>query len=235
MTAERPATTQAVVYHQLAEIILGVHRAHPARVAIDGIDAAGKTTLADRLVRYLEPSGRPIIRASIDGYHNPKRVRYRRGRESATGYFYDSFNLEAVRSELLDPLGPHGDRRYLPQIFDYETDSVVDAPLKPAAPNAILLFDGVFLCQPALLDCWDLVIFLKISFETGLARGVERNRLPAGEESGIRRMYRVRYHGGQRIYLQSCSPLDRADVVVDNEDFNNPKIVDLRLSRPQGG
>ena len=35
----------------LAEIILRISKSHPVRVAIDGVDAAGKTTLADELNR----------------------------------------------------------------------------------------------------------------------------------------------------------------------------------------
>jgi uridine kinase len=40
---------------------------HPTRVAIDGVDAAGKTTLDDELAEVLRERGRGVIRASIDG------------------------------------------------------------------------------------------------------------------------------------------------------------------------
>jgi hypothetical protein len=39
------------------------------RVAIDGVDGVGKTTLADELVAPLQLLGRDVIRASIDGFH----------------------------------------------------------------------------------------------------------------------------------------------------------------------
>ena len=51
------------VLGQLAQRILSVHCSHPVRVAIDGIDAAGKTTLADDLVSPIEAQGRPKQRA----------------------------------------------------------------------------------------------------------------------------------------------------------------------------
>lgn len=63
----------------LARLILSVECPHPARVAIDGPDAAGKTILADELALLIERSGRPVIRASVDGFHRPRAERIARG------------------------------------------------------------------------------------------------------------------------------------------------------------
>lgn len=87
----------------LAHRISAIERTHPVRVAIDGVDAAGKTTLADELVASIETLGRPVIRASIDGFHNPAEIRYRRGRGSPEGYFRDSFNRAGLVEVLLAP------------------------------------------------------------------------------------------------------------------------------------
>ena len=97
---------------KLASRILAVERPHPVRVGIDGVDAAGKTTLADELAPRLEAAGRQVVRASVDCFHNPSGVRYRRGRESPEGYYRDSFDHAAIAECLLQPLGPHGDRRF---------------------------------------------------------------------------------------------------------------------------
>src|SRR5712692_8620510 len=69
----RESMTRQALLDQLVESIISIEHSHPLRVAIDGIDAAGKTTLADELVHPLEPSGRPVIRVSIDGFHRPRR------------------------------------------------------------------------------------------------------------------------------------------------------------------
>jgi uridine kinase len=42
--------TREQALHQLVGILVSRIHPHPLRVAIDGIDAAGKTTLADELV-----------------------------------------------------------------------------------------------------------------------------------------------------------------------------------------
>lgn len=72
-------------------------------VAIDGIDGSGKTTFADELAPVLARRGRPVVRASVDGFHNSKAVRYQRGKCDPEGFFLDSYNYEALKRFLLDP------------------------------------------------------------------------------------------------------------------------------------
>jgi len=145
-----------VILEQLAQLIASVERPHPVRVAIDGVDAAGKTTPADELVAPIEEHGRPVIRASCDGFHHVRADRYQRGRDSPEGYYYDSFDYEAIRSALLVPLGPGGSGRYRSIAFDLDTNSSAHEPLCQAPPECVLLFDGVFLLRPELNDHWDI-------------------------------------------------------------------------------
>ena len=63
---------------------------HPARVAIDGRTASGKTTLADEIATVLRRGTRPVLRTSVDGFHRPRAERHRRGRHSAEGYLDDA-------------------------------------------------------------------------------------------------------------------------------------------------
>src|SRR5262245_16501194 len=120
---------RSIFIEELAERIAAVTRPHPVRVAIDGVDGVGKTTLADELVEPLRRHGRAVIRASIDGFHNPRSIRYKLGRTSPEGYFRDSFNYSALTTDLLTPLGPGGSRIYRSAVFDYRMDSEVAACL----------------------------------------------------------------------------------------------------------
>src|SRR5207247_1741473 len=99
-----------------------IHGSHPVRVGIDGIDAAGKTTLAEEMAEVLRTRGRSVVRASIDGFHRPRAFRYRRGPSSPEGYYYDSFDYETLMSVLLRPLGPGGDLRYREAVYDLRAD-----------------------------------------------------------------------------------------------------------------
>ncbi|CAG0987847.1 partial uridine kinase, partial [Anaerolineae bacterium] len=86
----------------IADLMTRLKRPPPAKIAIDGIDASGKTILADELAAFLQQAGHPAIRASIDGFHNPREVRHQRGSLSPEGYFYDSFDYPALKKLLLD-------------------------------------------------------------------------------------------------------------------------------------
>ena len=57
---------RAQLLEELAGAITRVELSHPTRVAIDGPDAAGKTTLAEELAPIVQSYRRPVIRASID-------------------------------------------------------------------------------------------------------------------------------------------------------------------------
>ena len=221
MTAE----IRVAVLGQLAAAIAAVRLDHPTRVAIDGVDGSGKTTLADELVEPLTRAGRDVIRASVDGFHNPRVARYVRGSDSPEGYFLDSFDYAALKRELLDPLGPNGSGRFRTAVFDYRTDRAVDSPPRVARPDAVLLFDGVFLSRSELERCWDVMIWLDVPFEVTVERAIARDSRNGGDAAVTRGKYERRYVPGQRLYLTSCRPRERADIVVDNTALDRPKIV----------
>lgn len=131
------------------------------RVAVDGPDAAGKTTLADELAGALRARGRSVLRLSIDDFLRPPRERYRRGHESPEGYYLDSFDHDALRGAVL------------------------------AASERTALVDGVFLLRPELTDLWDLSIFVNCERDEILRRATTRDagRLGAGVIERYRRRY----------------------------------------------
>jgi len=217
-------TIRSACLDQLATAIAAVRVDHPTRVAIDGVDGVGKTTLADELVEPLARTGRQIVRASVDGFHRPRADRYHRGADSPEGYFLDSFDYSALKSELLDPLGPDGARRFRSAVFDHRTDEPVNAPHQTALADAILLFDGVFLQCSELADSWDFRVWVEAPFDVTVPRAVRRDA--AGDpEAPLEAKYRRRYVPGQIIYLTQCSPKETADVIVNNVVFDNPDLL----------
>ena len=213
---------------RLASRIDSLDVPHPVRVAVDGPDAAGKTTIADQLVGPLNDRGRSVIRAGIDGWHRPRALRHQRGTLSPEGYFYDSFDLEALRSRLLLPLGPGGDLRYVVAMFDSRLDSPRNEPWREAIDDAVLLFDGVFLLRPELNRYWDFRILLHADVDEVLRRARERDAVLFGSAAAAEERYRRRYVPGQRIYFHAVRPWRHADVVVDNTDPARPKMGDVK-------
>lgn len=210
---------------EIAERIVRIKRSHPIRVAIDGVDAAGKTTLAEELVPLIQSHGRPVIRASIDAFHNSALIRYQRGTASPEGYYHDSFNYRALVELLLVPLGPEGTLQYCPAVFDHRTDSEIQFELKAAESNAVLLFDGIFLNRPELNKQWDFSVFIKATFEVTLARAMQRDLALFGSSEEARKRYEQRYIPGQEIYFEVCRPQERASIVIENSDPRRPIII----------
>ena len=227
-----PLSDRSAVIHELACKIHALEFQHPTRVAIDGIDGAGKTWLADELVEPLGELGRPVIRASIDGFHRPRSERYRRGEASPEGYYRDSFDNAALTSILLEPLGPSGDRRFRTAIFDYRSDGSVRQRLQTADRCAVLLFDGVFLLRPELERFWDFKVFVKTSFASALERVTTRDAPMFGSRHATRDRYLARYQPGQRLYFAESMPEQSADVVIINDDLARPRLTCRRREIP---
>jgi uridine kinase len=217
--------TRSSVLRRLIELVLAVDRPHPIRVAVDGIDAAGKTMLADTLAVLIKCRGRPVIRASVDGFHRPRADRHRRGADSPEGYFHDAFDYPTLRAALLDPLGRGGNRRYRSATFDFRRNAPVRAPLRVAPVDAVLLVDGVFLLRPELADAWDFRIFVEVPFEEALRRACLRDSVLFGSAGAVRERYLRRYFPAQRKYLDTLRPRERAEVVVVNTDPEHPVLL----------
>ncbi|MBA2398429.1 MAG: uridine kinase [Bradyrhizobium sp.] len=193
------------------------------RVAIDGVDGAGKTTLADALAPLVAAQGRPAIRASVDDFQHPRALRYARGRHSPDGFYLDSYDYDSFRKLLLDPLGPEGSGRYIARSFDLDNDRPFDPVTQQAAPGAALIVDGIFLHRPEIRACWDLSIFLKVDFEVSVPRGAQRG--PTVDATDTASPANQRYVGGQKRYLGECEPEQRADIVIGYDDLREPKIL----------
>ena len=213
---------RAAVLDSVAASVLALPRLGTLRVAIDGVDGAGKTMFGDELGDRLAPSGRAVIRATVDGFHRPKSVRYRRGRTSPEGFYRDSYDYATLQRVLLDTLGPGGTGRYRRAIFDVDADAAVDVPEDEALPGSILLLDGIFLLRSELRRHWDYSIFLRVEW-------VRNHRVRHRPEPG-----QHRYHEGQNIYFRECEPWKHASIVIDNDDLDAPFIVSSEHSPEPG-
>ena len=199
-------------------------------VAIDGPDAAGKTTLADDLADHLSL---PCLRASIDGFHQPREVRARRGVLSPEGYFRDSFDCAELRSQLLTPFRSGG-KTVRTRVFDWRGDAPVEQVPVTVPERAVLVFDGVFLLRPELRELWDLSVYLRVPSSIVLERALIRDVGVLGSPDEVRRRYEARYLPGQALYQSECDPERHAELVVDNSDFLSPVVVTQRSSTTHG-
>lgn len=125
---------------------------------------------------------------------------------------------------MLQPLGPCGNLRYTPKHFDLHSDSNVPEHFLIACANAIIIVDGIFLQRPELVNYWDFVIFVKTDFEYTLGRMLERDNETTESYEETNRMFKKRYRLGQELYLELVGPMYSADVVCENNTFENLKL-----------
>lgn len=215
-----PTGTRGATLDAVAEGIVGTAAAGTVRVAVDGVDGAGKTHFGNELAAVLRVRGLRVVRASVDSFHRPAEQRYRRGRDSPDGFFHDSFDLDAVRTLLLEPMGPDGNGRAVRAIHDVHRDRTVERVVEDLSDVDVLVVDGIFLHRPELRDCWEYTIFLEVAFAVSVARCAERDGGDPDPAAATNR----RYVRGQRLYLETCHPREHATVVVANDDLADARV-----------
>ncbi len=211
-----------------AEAILALPADRVRRVAIDGVDGAGKTHFADALGKELSDRGVHVIRASADGFLNPPRTRHRRGRDSPEGYYRDSFDYGRMCRLLLDPLSPGGNGEYLRAVYDVRREREVRLLPELAPDDAVLIVDGIFTHRDELIRYWDYSVWLEVPFDIAIPRGAGHGYGDPNPNSPKNR----RYIEGQRLYIAECHPQTRAKLVIDNTDLITPTPLP-RESRSQ--
>lgn len=192
----------------------------PVLVAVDGVDGAGKTTFADELAAVCRATcPGPVVRASVDGFHHPAAHRHALGR-TAEAFWSRSFDHDAFLSLLVDPWRRGPGASFRAAVHDVASDRALDVPADVVPEDGLLVVDGIFLQREELRHAWDLVVFLDVPFEVSVPRMAERD----GSDPDHEAPSQARYVEGQRIYLATCDPRSRADVVVDNTDLQQPRF-----------
>ncbi len=219
-----PSPARAQVLDRLVQMIdsLGDHR---LRVAIDGLTAAGKTSLAHELAYSLSRRGRPAFRASLDDFKRPWSDRHLYDRQSGEGYYRNAFDHEAGCRLLLQPAGPTADGVVSLCSIDPITQIDHSAVQSVIPPNGVLIVDGVFAYRPEINEYWDLRIWVEIAPELSVRRGVKRDAEASGSEEEAEALHRDRYMVGELLYIDEVNPSSFVDVILDNTDFDSPRIV----------
>ncbi|MFE7800188.1 hypothetical protein [Nocardia sp. NPDC057440] len=126
-----------LVTHRLLEL--------PGRlvIAIDGADAAEPVPLADLVAAALRATGRAADVVSLHDYVRPASLRMEYGRDDELSYRTAWFDYEALRREVVDAL--HDSARWLPALWNENTDRSARAAIRPAAPDTVVLIAGPML------------------------------------------------------------------------------------------
>ncbi|WP_088346649.1 uridine kinase [Bacillus cereus] len=210
---------------EIADHIVKLNLTYPTRVGVSGITASGKTTFANELAEEIKKRGLPVTRASIDDFHNPRVIRYAKGKESARGYYEDAHDYTAFKERLLMPLGPNGNLQYETISHNLITDmSVHNEPLL-VTQNMILIVDGTFLLKKDVAYLFDYKIFVDTNFEIARKRGAKRETEAFGSYEEAEKMFLNRYHAACKLYIDEHNPKELADVLFENSKFDDPVVL----------
>jgi hypothetical protein len=198
-----PARLAAVVASRLA----AAEVAPALRVAVDGPRAAAPDAFAGQLVVSLRTLGRPTVVVDARTFWRDASLRFEWGREDVEAYARTWLDAEALRREVLDPLGPGGSGRYLPALRDPDTNRSVRVAARTAPDHAVVLVAGDLLLGRGLP--FDLTVHLDLDPAARQRRSPDEWRwtLPAYD-----------------AYERDVRPADQADVVVRLNDLRHPAI-----------
>ncbi|MEW1954223.1 uridine kinase [Terrabacter sp. NPDC080008] len=215
------STRRFEVLRELAEQVVAVRPGERVAVAIDGVDGAGKTVLADQLAEVVAGLDirRHVVRVSIDGFHRPRAQRTARGRGPET-FYEDSYDYDTFRRVVLEPF--RRGEPVTPAVHDVDADRPVHPEPVPVGQDTVLLVDGIFLQRPELAGEWDATVFVDVPFAVSVPRG--NGRFPGDHDADPEAESNRRYVQGQRLYLAAADPRACATWVLDNTDLAHPVL-----------
>jgi uridine kinase len=81
------------------------------------------------------------------------------------------------------------------------------------------------LLRPGLNPYWDYRVFVQVEFHVALYWAIRRDQHLFGSPQAVVERYRRRYFPAQRKYLQTIQPQELADVIIENNDPEDPEII----------
>jgi len=188
-------------------------------IAINGVDTAGKTSMAKQIAKQYHQSRQDAVVIHLDDFHRPKKQRYA-GSNDADNYFYRSFNYPLLLERILVPLHDHQVVDVTLPILDPVTDQYDREKSYLIEAHTIVILEGVFLFREELANYLDLKVFLQIEFDEVIRRALVRDVNILADR--VIERYRNKYLPAQQIYMELCSPAEQADLLIDNTDWRNP-------------
>ncbi|HUS64966.1 MAG TPA: hypothetical protein VMZ28_10510 [Kofleriaceae bacterium] len=196
-------------------------------VTVGGIDGSGKSSFARRLAAAFGAAGLPAVLLHVDDFRRGVDwTRTDRAPEAIYGEDYFDFAaleacLDAFRAGLPAARRPR---------FDGATEQL-DGDLEvPMHGARVAVVEGVFMMRLPSTDA-HVRVWMRSSYELGRRRIIERGDPPWRTEAEWNQRIDERYFPAQRRYLDEFRPEERADIVIDNEDWQRPVLVRADLGR----
>ncbi len=195
----------------------------PWVIGINGVDNSGKTVFSRDLERYLQSRGHDTQLIELDDFHNEKQKR-RDGEDEIQAYWDDAFDRDRLEREVLKPIRDDGELDAELELLNLESDEYSVKKRYKVDRDTVVILEGTLLFREPIDKYIDHRIFLDIDLSKVLERAKLRDEERFDEDTLER--YKRKYIPIQKKYLRECEPLEKADLVIDNKDFKEPKLID---------
>jgi hypothetical protein len=194
---------------QLEELLRRRHPGtHPLRVALDAPALVDLGPLVDGLTRRLQRAGVPIVVIASHGYYRDASLRFEYGKTDLESFYSGWLDSAGLQREVLRPLGPDGDGRYLPALRDPVSNRSVRTDRVALDPSGVALVTGELLLGVGLE--FDLTVHAWVTRQA-------RRRLIAEDRAWTLPAY--------DRYDIDVDPTGLADVVLRYDDPARPAIA----------
>jgi phosphoglycolate phosphatase len=187
-------------------------------IGVNGIDCSGKSVFSKALEAFLKAKGHDTQLIELDDFHNPRKIRYA-GENQAENYFQRSFNISLIIKKLLSPIYQKKIVSTELTLLNVDSDKYDLTKKYSVKRNTIVIFEGVFIFRKELAPYIDYKIFLDIPFNE-CKRIAKVRDIQASMEK-----YDAKYIPAQVQYLNEYPPRKVADMIIDNTDWEYPKII----------
>jgi hypothetical protein len=191
----------------VADRLVAVRSDHPLRVAVDGPRAARPFALAHSLLEPLRTRGRAAEIIDAESFWRDASLRYEWGRTDLEAYAQRWLDADALRREVLSPLGPGGTSSFLPALRDPATNRSVRATSVTVPLDAIVLIAGELLLGHGLPFDYTVHLALDSGARQRLTPPEWQWTLPAHDS-----------------YDREVQPAELADIIVRWNDPRHPAI-----------
>jgi uridine kinase len=197
-----------------------------AIVTVDGIDGSGKSMFAKRVEAAFAAAGVATAMVRVDDFR--REVAWAADGLAEADIYYDRYYDLAMCDQVLRTFMEGGGAVEIPA-WDNAADRNVGTRTIDLSASVVIV-EGVFPRRMPTIES-GLGIYLATSEDEARRRILERDQKKGRSEAEVTRRIDHRYFPTQRRYHAQFSPQERADVLVDNERPDAPRIVRKDLSR----
>ena len=129
----------------IGELLAAAWVSHPLRVAIDGPRCAAPVAFAQSVVVPLQTRGRAARVIDAETFWRDASLRFEYGHTDLASYTQGWLDVDALRREVLYPLGRRTSARYLPALRDPDSNRSLRVPSQHADERAVIMVAGELL------------------------------------------------------------------------------------------